>query len=102
MRDIWQILYEAGVEIVLGGHDHVYERFAPQDMDGGADPSRGIREFVVGTGGATPYPFVDVKPNSEVRLSSRGVLRLALAAGRYDWTFVSLSGPGDAGQDTCH
>ena len=51
MRDIWQALYDAGADLVLAGHDHDYERFAPQDADGKADPVRGIREFVVGTGG---------------------------------------------------
>ena len=102
MREFWRILYENGADVVLGAHDHVYERFAPQDPDGAADPDRGIREFVVGTGGAPPYPFVDVKPNSEVRLSVNGVLRLALKAGGYDWNFISTSGPGDSGSGTCH
>jgi calcineurin-like phosphoesterase family protein len=102
MRDFWRILYDAGADVVMAGHDHVYERFAPQDPDGLPDPQRGIREFVVGTGGAPPYAFVDVKPNSEVRLSNRGVLRLALKAGGYDWTFIPISGFGDAGSGTCH
>ena len=86
---------------MLSAHDHVYERFAPQDADGVPDAG-GIREFVVGTGGAPPYPFVDVKPNSEVRLSTNGVLRLALKAGGYDWTFIPVSGVGDSGSATCH
>jgi hypothetical protein len=102
MRDFWRILYESGAEIVLSAHDHVYERFAPQDADGNADPDAGIREFLVGTGGAPPYPFVDVKPNSEVRLSTNGVLRLALRAGGYDWTFIPVTGAGDSGSATCH
>jgi hypothetical protein len=102
MREFWRILYESGAEIVLAAHDHVYERFAPQDADGIADPVGGIREFVVGTGGAPPYPFVDVKPNSEVRLSANGVLRLALKAGGYDWTFIPVSGAADSGSATCH
>ncbi len=102
MREFWRILYEAGADIVLSAHDHVYERFGPQDPDGGADMERGIREFVVGTGGAPPYPFVDVKPNSEVRLSTNGVLKLALKAGSYDWTYVPVSGPADSGSGTCH
>jgi hypothetical protein len=101
MREFWRILDEFGAEIVLSAHDHVYERFAPQDADGVADAG-GIREFVVGTGGAPPYPFVDVKPNSEVRLSTNGVLRLALKAGGYDWTFIPVSGVGDSGSATCH
>ena len=102
MREFWRILYEAGAEVVLGAHDHVYERFAPQDPDGAPDPVNGIREFVVGTGGAPPYPFVDIQPNSEVRLSTIGVLRLALKAGGYDWNFVAVNGPGDSGSATCH
>jgi hypothetical protein len=102
MRDFWRILYDAGAEIVLGGHDHVYERFAPQDPNGAADPVNGIREFVAGTGGAPPYPFESIKPNSEVRASAIGVLRFALKAGGYDWTFVPVSGPGDSGSGTCH
>jgi len=102
MRDVWRILYDNGADVVLGGHDHVYERFAPQDPDGAADPLKGIREFVAGTGGAPPYPFVDVKPNSEVRLSANGVLRLALKAGGYDWTFIPTAGAGDSGSASCH
>jgi len=102
MREFWRILYENGADVVLGAHDHVYERFAPQDPDGAADPARGIREFVAGTGGAPPYPFVDVKPNSEARLSVNGVLRLALKAGGYDWNFIPVSGPADSGSATCH
>ncbi len=102
MREFWRILYENGADVVLSAHDHTYERFAPQDPDGAAEPDRGIREFVVGTGGAPPYPFVDVKPNSEVRLSTNGVLRLALKAGGYDWNFIPVSGPADSGSATCH
>jgi hypothetical protein len=102
MRELWQILYDAGADVVMAGHDHVYERFAPQDGNGLADPQRGIREFVVGTGGAPPYPFVSVQPNSEMRLSTNGVLRLSLGATGYDWTFIALSGPGDSGHATCH
>ena len=101
MHEFWNILYDAGADVVLGAHDHVYERFAPQDPDGAADPA-GIREFVVGTGGAAPYPFVTVRPNSEVRLSQNGVLRLALKAGGYDWTFIPVSGAGDSGSAPCH
>ena len=102
MREFWRILYEAGAEVVLSGHDHTYERFSPQDPDGAPDPARGIREFVVGTGGAPPYKFATIRPNSEMRLSGTGVLRLALKAGGYDWSFISTSGPGDSGTGTCH
>ena len=102
MRAIWQILYDAGVDVVLSGHDHTYERFAPQTPDGAPDPAAGIREFVVGTGGAAPYTFPNVRPNSEVRLATNGVIKMALKFGGYDWNFISTSGPGDSGSGTCH
>ena len=102
MRAIWQILYDAGVDVVLSAHDHAYERFAPQTPDGAPDPTGGIREFVVGTGGAPPYTFPNVRPNSEVRLSTNGVIKMALKFGGYDWNFISTSGPGDSGSGTCH
>ena len=102
MRDFWRILYDSGADVVLSAHDHVYERFAPQTPDGVADPMRGIREFVAGTGGAPPYPFVDVKANSEARLSTIGVLKLSLKATGYDWNFIPVSGPGDSGSASCH
>ena len=89
MRAIWWDLYKAGTTIVLNGHEHYYERFAPQDPDGNADP-KGIREFVVGTGGAhwTPYAEVPIR-NSEVRNTGEvGVLKLVLHADSYDWEFI--------------
>jgi 3',5'-cyclic AMP phosphodiesterase CpdA len=101
-RDLWRILHEAGAEIVLSGHDHVYERFAPMDADGRPDPQRGVRQFVVGTGGAALYPFVGITPGSEARISAFGVLKLTLQSGRYDWQFLAVSGAGDAGSGTCH
>lgn len=102
VRDFWRILYEAGADVVLSGHDHLYERFAPQDPDGRADAARGIRQFVAGTGGAFLYPHGAARPNSEARLSAFGVLRLTLRADGYDWEFISVSGPGDSGTGSCH
>lgn len=102
MRDFWRILHDAGAEIVLSAHDHTYERFALQDPDGLPDEAHGIRQFVVGTGGARPYPFTIVRPNSEVRLSALGVLKLTLSPAGYDWEFISVSGAGDFGTGTCH
>lgn len=102
MRKFWQILHDAGADIVLSAHDHTYERFAPQDPDGLPDAARGIRQFVVGTGGARPYDFTTVRANSEVRLSTLGVLKLTLSGGRYEWEFVSVSGPSDFGAALCH
>ncbi len=99
---LWQVLYDAGAEVVLNGHEHFYERFAPQDPGGRADPVRGLREFIVGTGGAALYQPVRLAPNSETRISSFGVLKLTLAAGRYDWEFVPVGGASDRGTGACH
>jgi acid phosphatase type 7 len=102
MRDIYRILYNASADLVLVGHDHTYERFAPQDADGRPDPARGIRQFVVGTGGVPLYEFTSLKPNSEVRLRSHGVMKLTLSSDRYQWEFLALSGAGDSGTQGCH
>jgi hypothetical protein len=102
MRDFWRLLYDAGADVVLSGHDHTYERFAPQDPDGMPDPQRGIRQFIAGTGGANTYQFATIRSNSEMRLSALGVLKLTLRAEDYDWSFVPVSGPGDFGTGTCH
>lgn len=104
-RDFWRILYDAGAELVLNGHVHYYERFAPQDPDGVADPVRGIREFIVGTGGAGLSSPGTPAPNSEVRdNTSHGVLKLTLGAGGYDWEFVPVAGAtfSDFGSGACH
>ena len=100
----WQDLYAAHADIVLNGHDHDYERFGPQDPNGAANP-RGVREFVVGTGGRSHYLFTKVEPNSEVRNSTTfGVLILHLFADRYDWTFKPEPGKTftDHGSARCH
>lgn len=103
MRDFWRLLHDAGAELILVGHDHDYERFAPQDPDGRPDPVRGIRQFVVGTGGATSYTFVTVRANSEVRLTRVfGVLKLTLQTDSYQWEFITTSGVGDSGTGVCH
>ena len=105
MQQLWDILYAHGVDVVVSGHDHDYERFAPQDPDGTADPTRGIREFVVGTGGAELRGWGTIVPNSEVRLGGTyGVLALALGDGRYGWAFVDAPGRmvRDAGEGACH
>jgi len=102
---VWQALYEAGAEIVISGHDHEYERFAPQTPSGAADPTSGIREFVVGTGGAGLYSFATPLPNSEVRDdASFGVLKLTLSDGSYAWEFIPIAGDSfrDSGSGTCH
>src|SRR5688572_4989180 len=83
-RDFWRQLYAAGADVVMAGHDHVYERFAPQTPDGQPDPARGLRQFVAGTGGAFLYQFPITARNSEVRLRAFGVLKLTLHADSYD------------------
>jgi hypothetical protein len=104
VQPFWQALYDYGADVVLSGHDHSYERFAPQSPTGQADPARGIREFVVGTGGAGLYPFPTVRPNSQVRNNTTwGVLKLTLHAASYDWQFIPVAGQTftDAGSALC-
>ena len=101
----WQALYAAGADVVLVGHDHDYERFAPQDPLGRSDAPRGIREFVVGTGGRSRYPFREPRPNSEVRnFGTYGVLMLTLHEDSYDWRFVPEAEKSftDSGSTACH
>jgi acid phosphatase type 7 len=102
MREIYRILYNANTDVVLAGHEHSYERFGPQDADGRLDTVRGMRQFVVGTGGVPLYDVQALKPNSEVRLKAHGVMRLTLSNDRYDWDFLATSGPGDGGSALCH
>jgi hypothetical protein len=102
---LWQALHDAGAELALSGHEHHYERFAPLAPSGVADPDRGIRLFVVGTGGAKHYPFGTSIANSEVRNGdSWGVLRLTLWPDAYSWQFIPVAGGSfrDSGSGTCH
>ena len=89
---------------MLNGHAHVYERFAPQTPDGALDQSRGIREIVVGTGGAPHVSFGAPAPNSEVRIAGRwGVLKLTLRATEYAWQMLTVDGTVvDEGSAPCH
>ena len=123
MVPFWKALYDAGAEVVLNGHAHNYERFAPQDPDGNADPEYGIREFIVGTGGKSLNSFSTIRPNSQVRLTDNsvpqgnfGVIKLTLHPevpgdpgnpGGYDWEFRKIDGTvdgtvADSGSDSCH
>jgi acid phosphatase type 7 len=104
MRDIWSILQQGGADVVVTAHDHLYERFAPQDAGGRADPQRGLREFVVGTGGAHLYAPKAIRPNSEVISSTHGVLKLTLKAESYEWQFVPIPGKSftDSGTARCN
>ena len=104
-QPLWDVLYAADADLILAGHDHNYERFAPQTPTGAADPVRGIREFVVGTGGRSFYNFGTIRANSEVRNNNTwGVLKLTLHADRYDWEFVPVAGKTftDTGTGMCH
>jgi hypothetical protein len=104
MEPLWKLLYRKGAELVVSGHDHDYERFAMMNGTGQADPG-GMRQFVVGTGGAPLYNFGTPLPASEARnSSSHGVLRLDLHASSYEWQFMPIAGDSftDAGSDNCH
>ena len=104
MKAFWADLYKQKATIVINGHDHDYERFAPQDPDGKPD-SRGIREFVAGTGGRSLRPFAAPLPRSEVRNEDTfGVLKLTLHPNRYEWQFIPQAGKTfhDSGEGSCH
>jgi hypothetical protein len=100
----WNGLYEYGVDVVLNGHAHVYERFRPQDVWGRPDPLQGIRQFTVGSGGINHDRFVRIARNSQVRSGAFGVLDLTLEAGSYRWRFVTAPSGRlrDAGSARCH
>jgi chitodextrinase len=100
----WFRLYNAGADVVLAGHDHDYERFAPQD-DGQHAVANGIREFIVGTGGEEHGAFTTATPNSQVfNADTFGALKMTLHPTSYDWQFVPAGGGTftDSGSDTCH
>ena len=101
-RELWRTLSDAGADVIINGHDHFYARFAPQTPNGVADSSRGIRQFVVGTGGAEPATFTRSEPNVQVRVATFGVLKLTLRPGAYDWEFIAANGSlPDSGSDVC-
>lgn len=105
VKPLWDALYAANADVVVNGHDHDYERFDPQTPEALADNKRGIREFVVGTGGKNHRPFGIVRPNSVVRdAETFGVLKLTLLPDRYQWQFVSENGKAftDVGSGNCH
>ena len=104
MQTLWQILYDAGAELVITGHEHNYERFAEMNATG-ATFSPGLRQIVIGTGGKDQYEFGTILPASEVRNSSTfGVLKLTLRTTGYDWQFVPVAGSTftDSGSTSCH
>jgi hypothetical protein len=104
LKEFWQDLYAAHAALFLVGHEHSYERFAPQDPEGHSEPERGIREIVIGTGGRSHDPLGFSIPNSEVRnASTYGVLKLTLTPGHYSWQFIPVEGETftDSGSGEC-
>lgn len=104
-QPLWQALQEAHADVILTGHDHIYERFAPQGPTGLADPVNGLRSFVVGTGGKILYSTVPAHANREaVQSTDFGLLELNLRRTGYDWRFVGVPGGtfADAGSGVCH
>jgi acid phosphatase type 7 len=104
-QPIWQALYDYNADLVLAGHEHNYERFAPETPGGAADPVRGIRELVVGTGGGSHYAGHSAIANSQVfNGATFGVLKLTLRPSSYDWQFVPIAGQRftDSGSGSCH
>jgi hypothetical protein len=105
-QPLWQALYEAGADIIVSAHEHNYERFAPQTPAGATDPVTGIRQFIVGTGGAGLYDDQgDEAPNSEVfEGQTYGVIKFTLGPGVYSWEFIPVAGASftDSGSGSCH
>jgi hypothetical protein len=104
-KALWQALYDAGAEIVLAGHDHNYQRYAPLTPSGARDEARGIRQFVVGTGGKNHYALGSPPPTVEAYSDDTfGILRLTLREKSYDWEFIPAAGKTftDSGSGTCH
>jgi hypothetical protein len=102
-RDLWELMYNLGGDVVIAGHDHLYERFTPVNTDQRRDDAKGIRQFTVGTGGAPLYNRVRNSPNSEVLISNYGMLRLKLDPALYEWQFMDVNGNVlDRGLQVCH
>jgi acid phosphatase type 7 len=104
MREIWRVLYDFDADLVVNGHDHLYERFGPQDPDGRLDPVRGIRQITVGTGGGNLYTPITNAANTEAIGIVYGVIKLTLSTGSYQWQFIPIPGTSfsDAGTGQCH
>jgi hypothetical protein len=104
-QPLWQALYDFDADVIISGHDHNYQRFAPQTPTGAADAVRGIRQFIAGMGGRSHYNFGTPIANTEAyNTDTFGVLKLTLYAGGYDWQFVPIAGKTftDSGSGTCH
>lgn len=103
LRDMWELLYNLGADLVINGHDHVYERFTPVDSSQRRDEVKGIRQFTIGTGGAPLYNKMRNSANSELFLSTYGMMRLKLDPALYEWTFMDMNGNTlDRGLNVCH
>lgn len=104
VKPLVELLHQSGAELYLAGHDHNYERFAPQDPNGNLDPQAGVRQFVVGTGGRELRRLGKTAANSEVRDdTSYGVLKLSLGESSYEWEFIPIAGHSfrDSGSGSC-
>jgi len=105
VQPLWTALYRHGADVILSGHDHLYERFAPLTPSGALDTATGIRQFTVGTGGRSHYAAVSAGAWSEaLEAQTFGVLKLTLRAGGYDWRFLPEAGKSysDSGTASCH
>jgi hypothetical protein len=100
---MWELLYNNNADVVVSGHDHIYERHAPQDPSQRSDPARGIRLFVSGGGGAPPYQRARSALRSEVMISTHGLLRMKLDPALYEWEYLAANGNVlDRGLNICH
>lgn len=103
LRDLWELMHSLGGDVVIAGHDHLYERFTPVDASQRRDDARGIRQFTVGTGGAPLYNRMRTALNSEILIANYGMLRLKLDPALYEWQFMDMSGNVlDRGLNVCH
>ena len=105
MDDVWRLLYSYDTELIISGHDHIYERFARLNGNGQPDPTAGIRSFIVGTGGRNHTAVETIHPYSKVRNDETyGVLKLTLHPHSYKWDFIAEPGATftDTGETACH
>jgi len=103
LAGLWQLLYEQGVDVVVSAHEHIYERYAPMSPDGQRNDAHGIRQFIVGTGGAGLYTVTRVHPQSELQIIAHGILKLTLTSQGYSWEFLQVGGTRpDVGNAVCH
>jgi hypothetical protein len=104
LQDLWQMFYDHNLDVVLAGHDHFYERFAPRDAQHRQDQNRGIRQFTVGSGGAPLYDRARAAANAELMIKAWGVMRMKLEPALYEWEFIDATtqGVSDRGLNICH